>query len=497
MSGLKEFLDNLSPEQLIDRLTLALDGTDLGIWDWDLRDNSVQFDRRWCEMLGLEHATTPMELQTWSNLVHPDDLAGCYADIQLHLDGRVERYENIHRMRHADGRWIYILDRGRIAERDAAGQPIRFTGTHFDVTATEQARSVLSRQGQLLQDLIANLPAGVAMFDAQLRLLALSPQWSLDQRLSPHPRVGQSIDELLPDGRWRRALLEALGGLTSSSDEECFVQPSDEERFLRWEIRPWRRVDGQLGGALFWTEDVTASVRQRQEVERARQTRVSSLALFAGGLSHEINSPLQIILAEAEAAELSIEAGDTVSVRESITAIAATARRAAAITRALRTLSRDTRHDPPEPVIVGRTLQEMEALSRSRVESLGVSLSIVDQTDGDAVLGRPAEVLHILLNLVNNALAAARQGQPWVRVEASRQGAVIALRVVDGGPGLPAGLSLHSHTPFVNVTRAGPGSGMGLTIAQGLAARDGGRLLHCVDAPHTTFLAELPRVDGA
>ena len=497
MSGLKEFLDNLSPEQLIDRLNLALDGTDLGIWDWDLRDNSVQFDRRWCEMLGLDHAATPMELQTWSSRVHPDDLAGCYADIKLHLDGHVERYENIHRMRHADGRWIYILDRGRIAERDAAGTAVRFTGTHFDVTTTEQAKAVLAHQGQLQQDLIANLPAGVAMFDAQLRLLALSPQWSLDQRLSPHPKPGQSAEALLPDGRWRLPLLEALAGLTSFSDEECFVQANGEERFLRWEIRPWRRMDGQLGGALFWTQDITAAVRHREEVERARQTRVSSLALFAGGLSHEINSPLQIILAEAEAAELSIEAGDSDAVRESVIAIAATARRAAALTRALRTLSRDSRHDPAESVSVSRALQELEALSRSRVESLGVTFTVIDRTAGAAVVGRPAEVLHILLNLVNNALEAARRAAPWVRVEASLRGTWVALRVIDGGPGLPPGFSLHPHVSFVHTPRDAQGSGMGLTIAQDLAARDGGRLFHCVDALHTTFVAELPRVDSA
>ncbi len=136
----KEFLDRLTPEQMVERLSLALEGTDLGIWDWDLRDNSVQFDRRWCEMLGLDHATTPQVLDTWSSRVHPDDIAGCYADIQAHLQGRTPRYENVHRMRHADGEWRYILDQGRISGRDEAGAPIRFTGTHTDITMRERAR---------------------------------------------------------------------------------------------------------------------------------------------------------------------------------------------------------------------------------------------------------------------------------------------------------------------------------------------------------------------
>jgi len=120
--NIQEFLDNLTHEQLLDRLGLALAGGGLGIWDWDLRDNSVQFDARWCEMLGLDHAQTPMNLQTWSERVHPEDMASCLADIQAHLEGRTDRYENIHRLRHTDGEWRYILDRGRISGRDADGK---------------------------------------------------------------------------------------------------------------------------------------------------------------------------------------------------------------------------------------------------------------------------------------------------------------------------------------------------------------------------------------
>ena len=76
MNLTRRFLDELTSAQLLERLDLALEGANLGIWDWDLRDNSVQFDRRWCEMLGLDHATTPMVLDTWSARVHPDDVDG-------------------------------------------------------------------------------------------------------------------------------------------------------------------------------------------------------------------------------------------------------------------------------------------------------------------------------------------------------------------------------------------------------------------------------------
>ncbi len=116
-------------------LDLALEGASLGIWDWDLRDNSVKFDRRWASMLGLDVENIKMELSTWESRVHPDDLPRCLENIKAYMEGKTAFYENIHRMRHENGKWIYILDRGKFSQRDHNGNPIRFTGTHLDITA--------------------------------------------------------------------------------------------------------------------------------------------------------------------------------------------------------------------------------------------------------------------------------------------------------------------------------------------------------------------------
>lgn len=152
---IKTFLDNLTHKELNQRLRFALSGAGLGIWDWDLRTNDVHFDAAWCRMLGLHHSAVKMEWNTWKEHIHPDDFLACYQNITAHIEGKTKQYENIHRMRHADGRWIYILDRGRISDRDADDKPIRFTGTHFDVTVTEEARLVIETQRQQLVKLVA------------------------------------------------------------------------------------------------------------------------------------------------------------------------------------------------------------------------------------------------------------------------------------------------------------------------------------------------------
>lgn len=113
-----------------ERLKLVLDSTRLGMWDWSPVTDEVVFDFNWANMLGLKMSDLSMTLDDWSSRVHPDDMDACLADIKAHIEGKTEFYENMHRMRHADGSWVYILDRGRMVERDSEGKALRFTGTH-------------------------------------------------------------------------------------------------------------------------------------------------------------------------------------------------------------------------------------------------------------------------------------------------------------------------------------------------------------------------------
>jgi PAS domain S-box-containing protein len=122
-----------------DRLELVLEGTRLGMWEWNLKTGEVICDKRWAEMIGYDLSELSRDIATWESRVHPDDIAGCYADIGAHIDGKVDFYENVHRLRHRDGHWVHILDRGRIMERDADGHPTRFIGTHTDISPQRRA----------------------------------------------------------------------------------------------------------------------------------------------------------------------------------------------------------------------------------------------------------------------------------------------------------------------------------------------------------------------
>jgi PAS domain S-box-containing protein len=140
-----------------ERFELVIEGTRLGLWDWNPQTNDVHFNVRWAEMLGLSYEEINHELSQWEKLVHPDDLESCYADLKNHLEGKADFYENIHRMKHKNGSWVYILDRGKIVEKDKDGNPIRFTGTHTDITKQKEAELRAKKAEKIKSEFLANM----------------------------------------------------------------------------------------------------------------------------------------------------------------------------------------------------------------------------------------------------------------------------------------------------------------------------------------------------
>lgn len=99
-----------------ERLDMALDGADLGLWDWNVATGTVDYDRRWLEMLGYGQTEIEPTLRSWECLVHPDDLIWVRDALKAHLQGNAGPLEMEHRLRHRDGSWVWVLSRGKTCE---------------------------------------------------------------------------------------------------------------------------------------------------------------------------------------------------------------------------------------------------------------------------------------------------------------------------------------------------------------------------------------------
>jgi PAS domain S-box-containing protein len=118
-----------------ERLNLAIRGTGVGLWDWQVQTGAVVFNERWAEIVGYRlKELRPLSIQTWLNLCHPDDLKQSEELLNKHFAGETDYYEYEARMRHRNGEWVWVLDRGKVVKWNTNGKPLRMTGTHLDIT---------------------------------------------------------------------------------------------------------------------------------------------------------------------------------------------------------------------------------------------------------------------------------------------------------------------------------------------------------------------------
>ena len=145
-------MNNTLITELKERMELALLGSNDGVWDWNIVDNTFYYSPRWKEMLGYEDKELPNTLATWEDRVHPDDIEKTWDDIQNNVNKETEHYENIHRLKHKDGHWVWILDRAK-TQFDENGKAIRMIGTHTDISKEKEDQSKLVHQAQIIEQI--------------------------------------------------------------------------------------------------------------------------------------------------------------------------------------------------------------------------------------------------------------------------------------------------------------------------------------------------------
>ncbi|KAA9398434.1 PAS domain S-box protein [Haloarcula sp. CBA1130] len=151
-------------QELTERLNFALEGAELGVWDWNPKTNDVTFDERWTGMLGYARDELEPHYETWADLVHPDDLDRAEQALGKLKSGETDLYQCEFRMRTKDGDWRWIRDIGKVFEWNDDGEAIRAVGIHQDITEERRRQDAIERQrdelatlngvNMLIQDLI-------------------------------------------------------------------------------------------------------------------------------------------------------------------------------------------------------------------------------------------------------------------------------------------------------------------------------------------------------
>ena len=219
------------------RLTTVIEGTSVATWEWNVQTGETVFNKRWADIIGYAlEELQPTSIATWERLTHPEDLARSTEMLQQHFARKTAKYICEVRMKHKDGHWVWVLDRGKVIEWTADGQPLRMLGIHIDISnikAYQELAAINEEMVTLNETLAAANRSLVTEVDirkkAQQEALRREKQYQATASLLT--RSGEDVDRLMNSILYNA--LELIGAPAG------YIGPVDDkgENFvLRYEI---------------------------------------------------------------------------------------------------------------------------------------------------------------------------------------------------------------------------------------------------------------------
>ena len=511
------------------RLRLVLNSARLGLWEYDVGGACLRLDHRAGKVLGgaparqwVKLTGTQLPNPKWAawlaQQVHPDDRITLEACLAAACAGRPCAAE--YRVRHPDGSWVWVVQRGAVVEVDPVSrQPRRIAGIIQDITAYRDAEATLTRElaerdaalresERLFERLVQGVTDfAIFMLDPQGRVISWNSGAERIKGYRAEEIIGRSYtcfytEEDLAAGVPERAL--AVAAQTGHYEAEGWRRRRDGSLF-------WASVvidaivddDGRPAGFAKITRDVTA--RRDMERQLMQAQKMEAVGQLTGSIAHDFNNLLQAVAGNLETARAAATSND----------IARTDR---LIGNALRAISRGA-HMTSQLLTFSRR-QVLHAV-RSRVSDIAEDMAdLLHRGGGDAVRVvltaepglwscriDPGQFQSALLNLVLNARDAMPRGGT-VTIAMSNMsldakaaaalelaaGEYVRVAVTDTGVGMSPEIIAHAFEPFFTTKEVGKGSGLGLPQVFGFTKQSGGSLsVHSVPGLGTTLALFFPR----
>jgi PAS domain S-box-containing protein len=498
-----------------DRLSLALDVGDAGIWEWNIEADEVRFDSRFHALLGYEPGELPTSLSEWMPYHHPADVPVWMGKAEAYLRGESAAYESEYRIRNKAGQWDWVFTRGKIVKRDPAGAPQEFIGVAMNVTGRKRVEEALRESEERYRWLFNAMDEGFCIveviFDDEDRpvdYVFLEVNAAFEEQTGLIDAQGKRMRELAPahEEYW----FETYGEIALTGRPARFVNRA--EQLHRWyDVYAFRFGQPEDRQVAILFNDITERKHAEESLvesqEQLRQSqKMEAVGQLAGGIAHDFNNLLTAILGYSEMI-LASETSCSDDVRLDVAEIKHAAERAGALTKQILAFSR-RQTLRPEVVSLNEVLSGLETLLR---RTLGEDVDLVCMQGVD--LGHAEIDVHqfeqVLMNLALNARDAMPSGgklvietanaylgeEYWLTHSEAKPGSYVMLAVTDTGIGMDEATRERIFEPFFTTKPTGEGTGLGLATVYGIVKQSGGNIFVRSDlGKGTTFKIYLPRV---
>ncbi len=257
------------------RLQLALEGADLGMWDWDIQSGSIYYSPRYLSMLGYGPTELPHTLATWEGLLHPDDLQPTRQHLLDCLAQEPSRWSLEFRLRAKDGGYLWILGRGQVVDYGPDGSPLRAAGTHLDITDHKRADEALKKSAREWSAAMDASDDIIYLLDMERRILRANRAFCRITGTTEEALIGRYIVDIMHLQQEEKRLCPICRIQEGKRDAEIILEANDPDNPtsfpLRVVVRVVRGDQGQPISMLMNLHDLSSQRQIEESLRRSKE----------------------------------------------------------------------------------------------------------------------------------------------------------------------------------------------------------------------------------
>ncbi|MBL8163763.1 MAG: PAS domain S-box protein, partial [Anaerolineae bacterium] len=290
-----------------ERLQMMLTGTRAGTWEWFVQTGKTTFNERWAEIVGYTlDELAPISIDTWTRLAHPDDLQVSGQLLEKHFSGELGYYDCEARMKHKDGHWVWVWDRGMVLEWTPDGKPLRMLGTHVDITERKQVEAALAEERNLLRTVIDTVPDFIYVKNTQHEIILNNKSHAelIGSRAQDAVKPATHLDGLAPELQEAIRASEALVIATGTglyNVENQTIRPDGSRLWTSTTKVPLCNLNREVIGIVGITSDISHLKQHEMLLRKSEeQYRLTVEAMSEGLVVQDADGAIRLCNSAAE-----------------------------------------------------------------------------------------------------------------------------------------------------------------------------------------------------
>lgn len=487
---LKSLLGELEEQNL--KYELVLQAADMGVFDWKLEEEELEWDAKMYELHGYENKKFLPNYFSWMKLIHPHDVERVRQEMKLALKGK-RPFKSVYRIITPHKKIRYIKAIGKIIRNDE-GRATRIMGLNSNITDTIIKNNKIQ---QLTNDVITIFDAipGMVMHKSKDDIMLKVNKYTADQMgTTVKAMEGQKSEKFFGKELSKKYHADDMEVINSGKPKLNIVERvlvDGERRWVRTDKIPYFDKDGNITGVVLCAFDITEERETKQSLERVNE----ELTQFAYRTSHDLKAPLSTIRSLSQIMLEDLEDGNTEEVKVNLTRIENLSDRLGQLITDMLNLTKADLVDDDEEEFCFE--EEIEGIKESLVHYLEVNpvKIVLENKLKTPFMTKKSRIRQILENLISNGIKYSNQSLSncFVKVELIELEQEQVIKISDNGIGIPKENKEEVFTMFKRFHTVQTGSGLGLSLVKKHVEALKGEISFESSDKGTTFSINLPK----